>query len=95
MDVEMRMEQIEKQQAVLNSDLKSLMMDILAKVENMETKMTAMETKMTSMDIKMTAIETKIDALADVVKDNEDELRHLEVNTMKTATDVARLKAVR
>ncbi len=82
--INVKLEEIEKQQNVLNSDYKSLMDDVLNEVR---------EIRKETQEIKV--ISAKLDALIDIVAKNEDDLHFLESSYYRTASDLAILKRIK
>lgn len=79
--INVKLEEIEKQQNVLNGDLRSLMNDIMTEI------------KESRKDNE--ALHAKIDTLTAAVIKNEHDLNYLEENYHRTASEVAFLKRIK
>lgn len=82
--INVKLEEIEKQQNVLNGDFRSLMNDVLNEVRTAR--------KNTE---EINVIGAKLDALTDIVVRNEDDLHFLESSYYRTASDLAVLKRIK
>ena len=79
--INVKLEEIEKQQNVLNGDLRSLMNDIMTEIKESRKN--------------DEVINAKIDTLTAAVIKNEHDLNYLEENYHRTASEVAFLKRIK